>query len=401
MPESWVELGLMMGSPPPPDKVITRENANDAPFQRWSFLHAREIFPSARLARGETVSPLPRDERDLTGFSFRHRGRDYTLGQALDETYVDGLMVIQDGAIIFEYFAEGMTPSTTHLCQSVSKSLTATLTGVLVGQGRFDLNATVPDYIEELHGTCWEGCTIQHLLDMSAGVAFDESDYEDEESESWRGFRALGWFYPRRPDDPMPAEYIAGMQNHSEHGSLFEYRSILTDVLGWCMERAVGEPFADVFSREVWAPMGAAHDGDFLLGPAGFPLTDGGFCVTLQDLARFGLMHLQGGEIGGRQVVPADWVKGLTVRDEELVKAFAESPEASSNVEGAMYHNQWWVLDPQRGVYSGYGIHGQQVAVHHPSRAVVARFSTWPRPWAEEYSELADRAVMALCDSLV
>lgn len=400
MSQSWVELGLMMGSPPPPDKIVTKDNAHLAPYVRWSFLHAREVFPTARVLRGETVAPLPRNERYLTSFAFRHHGKDYTLGQAMDETYVDGLMVIQDGTIIFEHYDEGMTPSTTHLCQSVSKSLTAALTGVLVGQGRFDLSAEVPDYIEELRGTCWDGCSIQHLLDMRAGVAFDESDYEDENSESYRGFRALGWI-PRLPDDPTPAEYVANMRNQSEHGGSFEYRSILTDVLGWCMERAMGEPLAELFSRELWAPMGAAYDADFMIGPGGFPLADGGFCVTLQDLARFGLMHLQGGEIDGRQVVPADWVQGLTAKDDELVKAFAESPEASSNPEGAMYHNQWWVLDAERGVYSGYGIHGQQVAVHHPSRTVVARFSTWPRPWAEEHSELADRAVMALCDSLV
>jgi CubicO group peptidase (beta-lactamase class C family) len=400
-PETVVELGLMAGSPPPPGRVVTAANWSEAPFQRWSFLHTREVMPSARIWRGDgPVSPMPREPRDLSSFAFRHHGEDWTLRQMMDATYVDGLMVVHDGRVIFEDYVDGMTPATTHLCQSVSKSLTATLTGVLVGDGRLSLDATVPDVIEELRGTSWDGCTIQHLLDMRAGVAFDESDYENTESESWRGFRALGWI-PPLPDDPEPAAYIAQMRNQSEHGGVFEYRSILTDVLGWVMERAAGEPFADLFSREVWAPMGAAHDGDFLVGPNGFPLTDGGFCITLEDLARFGLLHLQGGEIGGRQVVPREWTQRVVGPNLELAQAFTASPDSVGFPVGAYYRDQWWVIDPEREITSGYGIHGQQVLVHRPSNSVVARFSSWPRPWVDEFSELADHAVLSLCDAIL
>ena len=397
MSESWIDLGLMTGSPPKPSEVVTFDNWDKAPYQRWSFLHTRELAPTARVARGEVVSPLPRDERDLSGFTFRHRGRDRTLAEMMDETYVDGLMVVRDGVVVFEHYVDGMTPSTTHLLQSVSKSLTATLAGVLVGQGRFDLDATVPDVIEELAGTCWDGCTMQHLLDMRAGVAFDESDYEDEDSESYRGFRILGWL-PRLPHDPTPAEYVAAMHNDTDHGVRYEYRSILTDVLGWCLERTTGRHLAPLFAQEVWGPMGAAYDADFMVGPAGFPLTDGGFCVTLQDLARFGVMYLQGGEIDGRQVVPSDWVGRLRVPDEDLIGSFAESPDAEGFPTTAFYHDQWWVRDAEAGIHSGYGINGQQILVHHPSRTVVARLSSWPRPWIDEYAELADAAVLALCD---
>ena len=397
MPESWLDLGLMSGSPPPPAKVVTWSNWDKAPYQRWSFLHTRELAPTARVARGTTVSPLPRRERDLSGFSFRHRGREHTIGETMERTFVDGLMIVRDGVVVFEHYVDGMTTSTSHITQSVSKSLAATLTGVLVGSGRFTLDATVPDYIEELRGTCWEGCSMQHLLDMRSGTAFDESDYEDETSESHRGFRILGWL-PRLPDDPTPHDYISNMRNDTAHGGNFEYRSILTDVLGWCMERATGQRLASLFSDEVWAPMGAAHDADLMLGPAGFPLTSGGFCVTLEDLARFGLMHLQAGEIDGRQVVPAEWIQRLRVKDEALVDAFSASPEAGDFPAGAFYHDQWWVRDAQAGVYAGYGINGQQVMVHHPSRTVVARLSSWPRPWVDEYAELSDALVLALCE---
>jgi len=399
MPESWIDLGLMSGSPPEPDKIIDAASYDKAPNQRWAHLHMRELFPTARVARGERISALPRNERDLSRFAFRAGGSDLTLAEMMEETFVDGLMVIHDGAVVFEHYGQGMTPETTHICQSVSKSLTATLAGVLMGQGLFDVERTVPDYIRELAGTCWDGCTIQHLLDMTAGVSFDESDYEDEDSESFKGFRIMGWI-PRLPDDPMPAQYIANMSRQAEHGAEFEYRSVLTDVLGWCIERATGERLADVFSREVWAPMGAAQDADFVIGPGGFPLADGGFCVTLQDLARFGLMYLQGGRIDGNQVVPAAWVQRLRVSDPGLVALYATAEGAAAE-PGAFYHDKWWIQDAEAGIYAGLGIHGQQVLVHHPSRTVVACFSTWPRPTIDEYYELVTEGLLALCESLV
>ncbi len=398
MNQSWIDLELMAGSPPAPEKLVTHANYDRAPNQQWSFLHMREIVPSARVLAGTNAPPLPRDERDLSALTFAHDGRTYSISQMVDETFVDGLLVLRHGRVFFEHYRAGMTSSTTHILQSVSKSLTATLTGVLIEQGRFDLDTTVPDMIQELRGTCWDGCTIQHLLDMRTGTAFDESDYEDEESESFRGFRILGWL-PRRPDDPSPTDYIAQMHNHAPHGGDFEYRSICTDVLGWCMERATGEPFAELFSREIWGPMGAAFDADFLVGPAGFPLTSGGFCVTLQDLARFGQMWLSGGVVNERQVVPPGWVDRLRIADDELIKAFASAPEAEGAPEGTFYHDQWWVDDAEAGIYSGYGIHGQQVMVHHPSNTVVARLSSWPHPWVDGYANLADAGVLALCQA--
>ena len=233
-------------------------------------------------------------------------------------------MVIHDGAIVFEHYAGGMTAATRHLCQSVSKSMTSALAGALAAAGRFGVDALVTDYVGELAGTVWEGCTVQHLLDMTAGVSFDESDYDDMDSEAWRGFRALGWL-ERLPDDPSPAEYVAGLRRQAEHGAEFEYRSICTDVLGWCLERATGRPMAELFSEYIWKPLGAAHEGDFILGPGGFPLADGGFCVTLHDLALFGLLYLQEGEIDGHRVLPREWVRRLRTTDPRLVETYARA----------------------------------------------------------------------------
>jgi CubicO group peptidase (beta-lactamase class C family) len=365
---------------------------------QWTVSHTRELLPSAAVRRGERITPLARDLVELDDLPIHYGDVTVSLAEALRQSHVDGFMVVQRGTVVFERYLT-MRPESSHILQSVSKSLTAALTGVVVDEGRIDPGDLVTDHLPELVGSCWDGCLIEHLLDMRAGVAFDESDYEDATSESYRGFRILGWL-PRLEGDPSPAEYIAGMTLQRPHGGSFEYRSILTDVLGRCLERATAEPLASLISSRIWLPMGAEHDADLLLGPGGFALADGGFCVTLADLARFGLMFLQGGEIGGRQVVPRDWVQRLRTVDADLIAAFVASPDSRDMPPTAFYHDQWWIYDAAAGIYSGYGIHGQQVLVHHPSGCVVARMSSWPRPIDDAASHLGDAAAFGVCAAL-
>jgi len=378
--------------------MITPETMWSPENVRWTVSHTRERMPSAAVRRGEQATPLPRELVDLDELPIDDAGVTISLGEALRRSHVDGFMVVQRGTVVFERYLT-MQPATSHILQSVSKSMTAALTGVVVGEGRIRPADLVTDHLPELVGSCWDGCTIEHLLDMRAGVAFDESDYEDTTSESYRGFRILGWL-PRLEGDPSPVDYIVAMSLQGPHGGAFEYRSILTDVLGLCLERATGEPLASLFSSRIWEPMGAGHDADLLLGPGGFPLADGGFCVTLADLARFGLMFLQGGAIDGRQVVPGAWVQRLRSADGGRIEAFRLSPDSHDLPPTAFYRDQWWVNDAEAGIYSGYGIHGQQVLVHHPSECVVARLSSWPRPWDDDAARLGDAAAFAVCAAL-
>lgn len=386
----------MVGSPPPADKLVTTDNWSSYPSLRWAFQHAREVLPSALVDRGEGATwQLPERLVDTDAFRLDHAGRTWTFDELLATTYTDGLMVVHDGTVVVERYGNHMGPSTRHLLQSVSKSLTSTLTGVLFDEGRLTDDLLVTDVLDELDGTVWDGCTVAHLLDMQGGVSFDESDYADESSESWRGFRAIGWM-TRRDDDPSPHEYIAGMSSQAPHGEEYEYRSILTDVLGWVIERVTGEPLAEAFAARVWQPLGAGFDADLLLGPGGFALVDGGFAVTLGDLARYGQMHLQRGVADGRRVVSERWATRVIGPDAERSARFDSDREQMP--ADAYYRDQWWVIDPGRGLRSGFGIHGQQVLVDDRTQTVVARLSSQPDAVDRELGGLAEAGCIALAE---
>ncbi|MEX0991729.1 MAG: serine hydrolase [Actinomycetota bacterium] len=380
---------------------LTLSNWLDAPYNRWGFWHVRQMTRTARISRGEgPVTHLPRAERSFDDIVVEYEGERFDWDRYLAETFTDALVVIHDGTLIHEWYAGGYGPTDTHLLMSCSKSLTATYLGVLVGDGRVDPLATVPDYIPRLRGTAWEGCIVQSVLDMRAGARFDESDYDNPESDG-RLIEEVSGYRPRVREG-LPADtaaWIAGIENEREHGGIFEYRSILTDVLAWIIQEVTGEHFATGFSRDVWSRIGAERDADLIVDEAGFPVVEGGISTSARDFARFGLMCLQGGEIDGKRVIPADWLGRLQVRDQDLIDAYIATQGVDPAFPDSFYHDQWWVLDPAAGIYSGYGINGQQLLIHHPSETVVAKFSTWPT--ADSGLGLQDAGLAAACGRLL
>jgi CubicO group peptidase (beta-lactamase class C family) len=380
--------------------ATTPDNWIDGPYNRWGFLHVRELTRTARIGAGTAVTRLPRAPRDLGGLSFQHAGRTWSVTEAMEATFTDGLMVVHDGAVVEERYGGLMRPSDTHLLMSVSKSLTSTLAGVLVGLGTIDTHGYVPDYVHELHGTSWEGCTIQHLLDMRAGTKFDEEDYANPDSDGRIIEEVSGYTTRRRTDIPADTyAWIRQIPNATRHGGRFQYRSILPDVLAWVMVAATGEPFHELFSRHVWSHV-AARDADIIVDSSGFPIVEGGICTTLEDLARFGLMCLQRGRWQDRQVVPVEWMHRPTTRSQELIDAFVTPSKPSRAGPDACYHDYWWVYDSVQGIYCGLGINGQVLMVHHPSNTVAVKFSTWPQRMDDSLANLADAMLLAICDTL-
>jgi len=384
-------------------RTVTLSNWQDPPYNRWGFQHVRELVPTARIGRGDVkVTEMPRAERPLGEVRFPVGHREYTVAEMLAETSTDGFLVVHEGRTIAELYPDGMTPDTTHLLMSVSKSLTAGLVGALAGHGVIDPDGLVTDYVDELRRTSFERCTVRHLLDMRAGTRFVE-DYDDLEADARVYERVWGW----RPREGihLPADgyaYMRRLHSARPHGGPFEYRSILTDVLGWIIERAGRASFARLFADHIWSRIGAEWDAEITVGPHGCPLADGGICTTLRDLGRFGLMHLDRGTIGGRRVVPEAWVADLARPDADLRTAFEQSPDhrAFPGFPESHYRSQWWVLDPRRGIYTGSGIHGQQLFIHEPSRTVVAKLSSWPVAWDERLALVQRAGAMAIAEAL-
>jgi CubicO group peptidase (beta-lactamase class C family) len=384
----------MRGAPPFDQGLVTLANWQDPPYNRWAFQHVRELVPTAVIRSGSSASQLPAEPSGVGSLSFRHGLREMTVDEMLEETYTDGFLVLHRGKIRLERYLNDLLPDTPHLLMSVSKSVVATVAGLLQSDGRLDASAPVSSIVPQLAGTSFDGATVQQLLDMRTGTRFNEA-YDDLQAD----VRTYEPIYLWRPDDgrPRPPDilsYYPTLVNDGEHGGPFRYRSILTDVLGWVLERAAGRRLHDLISELIWRPMGAEFDAEITVDAHGNPMADGGVCATLRDVARFGALYLPGGWL------PPAWIADTARGAPDGARAFVSGDNPPDWPAGAHYRNFWWVPDPDAPFLIASGIYGQNVYVLPADDLVIAKLSTWPHASDQALRQLTLTAVQSIVTHL-
>jgi CubicO group peptidase (beta-lactamase class C family) len=383
----------------PPDLAsIPRADWDRAPWNRWTFQHIAEVLATAAVRRrpGEP-SPLPEVHQPIDEIGFSIDGESDTVAGFLAKSFTDGFLALHRGKVVAERYANGMTPSTLHLSQSVAKSVVGTVAGIVIARGALDPAAPLTDYLPELAATAYRGATVQQVLDMTSGVVFDET-YTAVDSHMAKLDVAAGWKDPPDPSWPRTVlDLILTLAEASRpHGEAFEYRSIETDVLAMAMERATGVRLAELVAQELWQPLGAEADANFTIDPAGYALADGGFNATLRDYARFALLHLDRGTVAGRRVVPEDWLAEIVRGD---AQKFGEAPRTV--LPKGAYHNQFWVEDPAgSAAYMARGVFGQLVYIDPAAEFAAVKLSSWPEFTNATRTRTALAAVRAIRDAL-
>jgi len=363
------------------------------PQNRWAFQHVGDLLRIARISRGYGPAwHFGSAARDISGITFTDAdGASRTVADMLTTTCTDGFLVAQDGKIVAEIYMNGMERAALHLSQSVVKSFTSTLVGILVGAGELAVDRLVSDYLPELAASGYRGATLSQVLDMRSGVKFGE-DYLAPDSEVAALDRASGWKPRRDASDTLSTKgLILSLKQERPHGGSFLYRSIETEVLGWIVSKVAGQDLATFMSNALWQPMGAEADGSITIDHEGTALADGGLNATLRDYARFGQLFLDGGARGTKQVVPESWVTACRTGDVEAFRA--NYAERFADHDSAAYSKQWWVLDTKAGLHQARGIYGQLIHVEPRRRLVVAKLSSWPDPVNDTLDDLTYRAI--------
>jgi CubicO group peptidase (beta-lactamase class C family) len=354
-----------------------RDGWDRAPWNRWSFQHVRELVPTAEVWRGRgPASDMPRTPRQIDDIPFDGVSGRSTVRRFLDETYTDGFIVLHRGAIVAERYMNGMNERTRHLSQSVGKSLVGILAGILAARGWLETEAPLTRYLPELADTAYRDARISHVLDMTSGVAFDET-YTDPFSDIAKIDVACGW--RPRPEDgrdwPRTCwDVVLGLKKlEAAHGARFSYRSIETDVLAFACERAAGKRLPELVSEHLWQPLGAEESAYYTVDESGYVLADGGFNATLRDYARFGEMLTRDGLFNGRQIVPAEWVQGCRFGDHAK---FTGDYRAATPM-GA-YKRQFWHEDHRTPVLLCRGVFGQLIYSDPDHDFTAVKLSSWP-----------------------
>jgi CubicO group peptidase (beta-lactamase class C family) len=399
-----VALGWMVGSPPPPDRIIRFADGSfyRFPQSRWTFSHWREVFPTRNVSRGEgPVSALPRGkEADLDGLTFTPMGSDKTMTwlESLGANYTDAIVVLHRGQVVYEKYFPILPADRQHIAFSVTKSFMGTLGAMLVAEGKLDPGATVARYIPELADSGFGDATVQQVLDMTTAIDYSE-DYADPNSSFMSYARAAGMM-PLPPGYTGPTsiyDFVRGIAKNGTHGTEFHYRSPNTDVVGWLIARVTGKSPDAVLEERIWSRIGAEGDAYMALDRTGTAMAAGGFNTRLRDLARFGEMIRRGGKFNGTQIVPAAVIEGI--RGGASREAFAFG--GYKTLPGWSYHNQWWISHDDHGALMARGIHGQAIYIDPKAEVVIARYASHPKAGNMNLDPTSLPAYRAVADHLL
>lgn len=350
------------------------------PHGRWAFHHVREIVPSEPIARGDATSPLAQAPGDaLDGLRTPGPdGRDLSLGEWLALSNTDALLVAHRGRLVHEWYADPAIESHPHIVFSVSKSITGTLTGVLVEQGVIDPARPVVDYIPELADSGYRDASVQHVLDMAVRIDFAE-DYTAT-AGPFVDYRTATAWHPCPVDDIDRGlhEFLCTLARaDGEHGEVWQYRSPNSDLLGWLLERASGERAANLLSRHLWRPLGAEADAYITVDRKGAARTAGGICVVPRDLLRFAELMRNDGAVDGRQVIPAGWVDDCRTGGSHEVWRRGES---AKEFPRGRYRNKWYNSGDEHGSMLAIGIHSQWIFIDPVAEVTVVKLSSQDEP---------------------
>ena len=374
-------------SPPPQSEpyIGTADNLYglSAQEQAPTYRNMNFLYPTRSVAAGAKPLPLRTSAEELP-VSYAVDGKDINTDVFMRRNQVAGLLVMRDGKILVERYAQGNTPDSRWTSFSIAKSISSTLIGAAVADGKIgSLNDAVTRYVPALKGSAYEGVSVGQVLDMSSGVKWNET-YRDPKSDRRHMFNAQ---LAQQPGGIVAV--MAGLKRIHPAGSTFNYSTGESYLQAEILKGATGKTSSAYLSEKIWGPLGMQTPAFWQLeSPDGTEIASSGFSATLRDYARFGQFILDDGVINGKRVLPQGWVASI-----------ADVPPESHLYPGKLYdgeydlgyHKQWWILpkgdkataEHGDGAFSAVGIFGQYLYINPAKKTVAVVWSTWPEPEVE------------------
>jgi CubicO group peptidase (beta-lactamase class C family) len=338
---------------------------DDIPRLVESFSGALEKrLPHRIVGKPAQPSPLAAAPAAAT-YTYRHEGAQHGVDDYLRRQRVTGLMVLKDGAVTVERYGYGRGPDTRFLSASMAKSIVGLLVGVALAEGHIrSIEDLAKAYVPALAGTTYGETSIRDLLQMSSGIRFaeqyDGGDSLDALIADTVGQRSAGG----------AAVLLPYRERRVAPGALFYYSSADTQALALVLRGATGMPLSDYLATRIWQPMGAQDDASFLLDAQGQEAAFAFLHATLRDFGRLGMLLANDGAVGGRQVVPASWVRDATMPLRPHLQ-----PAIASAYFG--YGYQFWTFPGERRRFALLGVRGQAIFVDPQLRLVLVQTAVW------------------------
>jgi CubicO group peptidase (beta-lactamase class C family) len=279
------------------------------------------------------------------------------------------LLVVYKGQIIHERYAPGFDMMTRTRTWSTAKSIASTLVGILADQGRMHLDEPLAlewlPRVASPEADPRNRITLRQVLNMSSGLyPIDDAGLEYATGSGmgyWAGASSVRVALDR------------GLIR--EPGTFWDYENSETLLAVRKMKEALGDErtYLEFPRRALFDKIGMRNTlvstdrfGDFILSSQVY--------TNARDLARFGLLYLNGGVWNGERVVSQGWID------------FVRTPAPSTAKTGNFYGGQFWLVPDDRkgeGYGDAYATRGNrgQYTIIVPSKdlVIVRRGLDWGR----------------------
>lgn len=322
------------------------------------------------------------------------------LAAALDRAFAEpdkatprntrAIVVLKDGRIIAERYAEGIGIDTPLLGFSATKSVISALAGILVRKGALKLHEPVPIAAWQGAGDARGSITLDHLLRHTAGLALGSSLQASLAS-------ALEPVNRMKFMEGDMAAYAESMPLETSPGTAWNYHDGNTVILAHLIRETTGGRAADMmrFARqELFEPLGMRRV-TLEFDASGNAEGSSQLLASARDWARFGQLYLNDGISGGKRILPEGWVKySATATPNAWVGQGAGFWTNFGDSFGANYRiERGWPRD----AFFAKGTIGQYVIIVPSERLVIVRLGrspNWP-PEADGVFELVRDVVAA------
>jgi CubicO group peptidase (beta-lactamase class C family) len=326
------------------------------------------------IRRDGTVYPLKEPKQPFTT-NYTFKKNTYTLDQYMKRNAITGFLILKDNQIVYERYFHGANQHARFLTNSVGKSITSTLFGIALTEGKINsIDDPVIKYLPALNQSGYQHVTLRQALEMATGVDLTYNPYDLHSSTHRFNTAALTGV-------PSYMNLLKSVKADPKikPGTLFDYENENSQVLGFVIEKTTGMPFNEYLQKKIWSKIGAQSDS-FLYRAKTQPdqCAFGCLSATLRDYGRFGLMMMNGGTLAGTRVVDSSWIKKATTPVKYAVPMKENDNLEDSETTG--YGYQWWIPAGNDHAFQGLGIFGQILYINPTKHIVIVQTAAWPKP---------------------
>lgn len=277
---------------------------------------------------------------------------------AMDYAFTDGrntqgVVIVKNGVIVAERYAEGSNADTIATSWSTGKSFASTLIGIAVDDGLIgSIDEPAENYLPQWVNTDREAVTVRAILEMRSGLGLASDDATDTAIYVDGGINGdqLAYALDRTPaTTPRTSNWV--------------YQNSDSMLLSGIIENATGQNVLDYADVELFSKIGMT--ATWWTDEAGHALTYCCIDATSRDFARFGLMVARSGKWGNDQVVSKAWLDEATVESVPLTA-------------GRSYGLHWWV-NPQLNYFYSAGANKNHIYIFPQHDLVIVRNSVYTR----------------------